>query len=350
MYLPGDRLLPNGEIAVDNQLRTSVIGAGAWGTALARLLVTEGVPTLIWAREPEVVDDIVNRHENRTFLAGVDLGPDLDATGDVHRAIEHADIVVNAIPTQHMRSVLDTAREALGQPSIVVTVSKGIELDTLLTPSEILAELGVAEERIVVLSGPSFAAEVAADQPSAVVAAGEDHDAVQRVRDLFSTESFRVYSSRDRVSAELGGALKNVIAIAVGISDGLGFGRNTRAALITRGLAEITRLGVARGGDPLTFAGLSGMGDLVLTSTGDLSRNRAVGVAIGQGRTLDEILSEMDEVTEGVVTSLSARALAERVGVEMPITAEVCAVLHEGKEARQAVLDLLSRELRDEQW
>lgn len=231
---------------MDDQPRTSVIGAGAWGTALARLLATSSVPTLIWAREPEVVADINEHHENRTFLADFDLGPDLAATGDVRRAIESCDIVVNAIPTQHMRSVLDPVRDALRQASIVVTVSKGIELDTLATPSEILRELGVADERVVVLSGPSFAAEVAADQPTAVVAAGRNHDAVRRVRDLFSTGSFRVYSSSDTVSAELGGALKNVIAIAVGISDGLGFGRNTRAALITRGLAEITRLGIAR--------------------------------------------------------------------------------------------------------
>lgn len=327
---------------------TSVIGAGAWGTALARLLATQGVPTLIWAREPEVVDDIRVIHENRAFLAGVDLGPALDATGDLDAALEHADVIVNAVPTQHIRSVLGSAEHGLGGADVVVTVSKGIELDTLMTPSEILTELGVPSGRVVALSGPSFATEVAAGQPTAVVAAGSDQVRVQRVRDLFSTGSFRVYSSPDTVSAELGGALKNVIAIAVGISDGLGFGRNTRAALITRGLAEITRLGMARGGDPMTFAGLSGAGDLVLTSTADLSRNHTVGFAIGQGRNLSDILAEMDEVTEGVVTSRSARELAARVGVEMPITAEVCAVLHDGKDPRRAVLDLMSRELRDE--
>jgi glycerol-3-phosphate dehydrogenase (NAD(P)+) len=271
-------------------------------------------------------------------------------TGDLDEALGRSAVVVNAVPTQHIRSVFGSVASALNQADVVVTVSKGIELDTLMTPSEILTELGVAEGRIVALSGPSFAVEVASDQPTAVVVAGRNSSVVQRVRDLFSTDTFRVYSSHDTVSAELGGALKNVIAIAVGISDGLGFGRNTRAALITRGLAEITRLGVARGGDPLTFAGLSGMGDLVLTSTGDLSRNRSVGLAIGQGRTLDEVLAEMDEVTEGVVTSRSARELAARVGVEMPITCEVCAVLHEGKDPRQAVLDLMGRQLRDERW
>ncbi len=333
---------------MDDRRPVAVIGAGAWGTALARLLADQGVPTLMWAREPEVVADIRAIHENRTFLAGIDLGPDLEATGDLDEAFAWSDIIVNAVPTQHMRSVLHRASGALREKDLVVTVSKGIELDTLQTPHEILAELGVPEERIVVLSGPSFAAEVAAGQPTAVVAAGIDPVRVQSVRTLFSTGSFRVYSSHDTVSAELGGALKNVIAIAVGISDGLGFGRNTRAALITRGLAEITRLGVARGGDPLTFAGLSGMGDLVLTCTGELSRNRSLGLAIGQGRRLGEILAEMNEVVEGVVTSRSALELAARVGVEMPITAEVCAVLHEGKEPRHAVLDLISRALRDE--
>jgi glycerol-3-phosphate dehydrogenase (NAD(P)+) len=314
------------------------------------LLAGEGVPTLIWAREPEVVEDIRTMHENRAFLPGVALPRELDATGALDDAVERAEVLVNAVPTQHMRSVLRRVEGTLTRAQIVVTVSKGIELDTLMTPSEILVELGVDPNQIVALSGPSFAAEVATGQPTAVVAAGHDNAVVQRIRDLFSTGAFRVYSSNDIVSAELGGALKNVIAIAVGISDGLGYGRNTRAALITRGLAEITRLGVARGGGAITFAGLSGMGDLVLTSTGEMSRNRTIGVAIGQGRALDEILSGMDEVTEGVVTSRSARELAARVGIEMPITAEVCAVLHEGKDAQQAVLDLLSRELRDEVW
>jgi glycerol-3-phosphate dehydrogenase (NAD(P)+) len=335
---------------VSDRSSVAVIGAGAWGTALARVLATKGVPTLIWAREAEVVAAINERHENSVFLSGFDLGSDLAATGDLDEAFAFGDVVVNAVPTQHMRAVMRQAGEALALTDLVVTVAKGIELGTLLTPSAILEELGVAGDRIVALSGPSFAAEVAADQPSAVVAAGSDAERVRCVRDLFSTSTFRVYSSGDIVSAELGGALKNVIAIAVGISDGLGFGRNTRAALITRGLAEITRLGVASGGDPLTFSGLSGMGDLVLTSTDDQSRNRTVGLAIGRGRKLDDILAEMHEVSEGVATSRSAKALAERLGVEMPITAEVCAVLHEDKDPRQAFVDLTSRELRDERW
>ncbi|MDJ0769966.1 MAG: NAD(P)H-dependent glycerol-3-phosphate dehydrogenase [Ilumatobacter sp.] len=333
---------------MSDQPPVSVIGAGAWGTALARLLARQGVPTLIWAREPEVVEDIRTLHENRMFLAGIDLGPELDATGDLDAAFDHADVVVNAVPTQHMRSILERAVDALRRCELVVTVAKGIELETLMMPSDILEELGVPPDRIVALSGPSFAAEVAADLPTAVVAAGPASEPVRRTRDLFSTATFRVYSSDDIVSAELGGALKNVIAIAVGISDGLGFGRNARAALIARGLAEITRLGVARGSEPMTFAGLSGMGDLVLTSTDDMSRNRRVGLAIGQGRKLAEVQAEMHEVSEGVYTALSARQLAAEVDVEMPITAQVCAVLHEGKDPRQAFLDLTSRHLRDE--
>jgi glycerol-3-phosphate dehydrogenase (NAD(P)+) len=337
-----------GDAEVDDRPATTVIGAGAWGTALARVLSMQGIPTVIWAREPEVVDAIRTRHENTSFLAGFDLGPDLEATGDLDEAFGRAEVIVNAVPTQHMRSVWQRVGDAVVESELVVTVAKGIELGTLQTPSGILEELGVPAERIVALSGPSFAAEVAAEQPTAVVAAGPDADRVRRTRDLFSTPTFRVYSSNDIVSAELGGALKNVIAIAVGISDGLGFGRNTRAALITRGLAEITRLGVALGGDPLTFSGLSGMGDLVLTSTDDQSRNRTVGLAIGRGRKLADILAEMDEVSEGVATSLSARALAAQVGIEMPISEEVCKILHEDKDPRQAFVDLTSRALRDE--
>lgn len=336
---------------MDERPPISVIGAGAWGTALANLHATAGAPTLIWAREPEVVDDINTVHENRIFLTGIDLASGLRATGDLDEAIEHGAVIVNAVPTQHMRSVLQPAATALARKELVVTVSKGVEFGTLMTPHEILHELGVDDQRVVALSGPSFAAEVATGHhPTAVVAAGRNHALAQRVRALFSIGSFRAYSSYDIVGAELGGALKNVIAIAVGIADGMGLGHNTRAALITRGLAEISRLGVARGADPLTFAGLSGMGDLVLTCTGDLSRNRTLGLAIGQGHKLADILAEMEKVVEGVVTSQSARQLAAREGVEMPITAEVCAMLHEDKDPAQAVRDLIARELRDEQW
>ena len=335
---------------MSEQSETLVVGAGSWGTALANLLAGKGVPTTIWAREPEVVESINSSHENALFLPGVPLSPELHATSDLADALGHADVIVSAVPTQFNRELWSGVAGQVPSDRPIVTVSKGIERATLLTPMQILEELGVAPDSIVALSGPSFAGEVAAGHPTAVVAAGRASTAVREVQLLFSVGPLRVYGSPDVVSAELGGALKNVIAIAVGISDGLGLGRNTRAAIITRGLAEITRLCVACGGEPLTSAGLSGMGDLVLTCTDDQSRNRRVGLAIGRGSTLDEVLAGMKEVSEGAATCLAARDLAARREVEMPITAEVCAVLYEQKDPMQAVLDLTSRELRDERW
>lgn len=331
------------------EVRTAVIGAGSWGTALATVLARQGVDVTLWAREPEVVDGIRSRRRNPLFLADVDLPATLGATGDLDEALRGVDLVVNAVPTQHIRRVLvGAAADRLGRVPIVVTVSKGVEADTLLLPHEILAGIGVAPERVVALSGPSFAREVALDQPTAVVAAGADRERSVIVRDLFGGRRFRVYSSDDIASVELGGALKNVIAIAAGIVDGLGYGHNTMAALISRGLAEVTRLGVARGGDPLTFAGLSGVGDLVLTCTGGLSRNRSVGRELGRGRSWSEISAEMHEVAEGVHTCRSARELGRRAGVELPITEEVCRVIFEGKDPGAAVGDLIGRDLRDE--
>ena len=336
---------------VTNLPVTTVLGAGAWGTALASLLAAKGVSTRIWAREPEVAADIGIRHENRRFLAGFDLPAELEATSDIALALRDADVVVNAVPTQHMRSVLEPVSRVLVAADSIISVSKGIEMGTLATPHQILGEMVVVADKVVALSGPSFADEVAACEPTAVTVAGVGAACVRQARDLFSTTSFRVYSSPDIISVELGGALKNVMAIAVGISDGIGFGRNTRAALIARGLAEITRLGEARGSDDaLTLGGLSGVGDLVLTCTGDLSRNRNIGIAIGRGDRLPDILASTDKVAEGVQTSIAAREMGLEAGIELPITNEVCAVLHENKDPRQAVLDLMSRVQRDERW
>jgi glycerol-3-phosphate dehydrogenase (NAD(P)+) len=259
-------------------------------------------------------------------------------------------VVVNTVPTQFIRDVYQERRPSLASIDLLVSASKGIEVGTNLTPSEIFGEIlppALAMGQVC-LSGPSFAREVIGGLPTAVSAASRVPDNARRTRDLFSSEAFRVYSSDDLIGVELGGALKNVVAIAAGIAEGLGFGHNTQAALMTRGLAEITRLGVARGGHPLTFAGLSGMGDLVLTCTGALSRNRFVGLAIGQGRRLTEILAEMTMVAEGVKTSQSARDLARSLKVEMPITEQVYLTLYQDKDPRQAVLDLMSRDLRDE--
>jgi glycerol-3-phosphate dehydrogenase (NAD(P)+) len=332
---------------MSGRLKVTVVGAGAWGTALAGLLAAKGTPTRIWALEPEVVEAINDQHRN-PFLADAELPAELTGTSNLDEALASANVVVSAVPTQHIDSVFAGHGPVLGRAHAVVSVSKGIEIDTLRTPTEILAAVTEESLTTVALSGPSFAKEVACGYPTAVVAASRSPERAQLVRDLFSTQAFRVYSSDDVVSVELGGALKNVIAIAAGISTGLGFGRNTVAALITRGLAEITRLGVARGGDPLTFAGLSGMGDLVLTCTGELSRNRSVGLEIGQGRALTEILAETNTVAEGVKTTLSTRSLAAQLGVEMPITEQVYQVLYENKDARTAVLELMGRDLRDE--
>jgi glycerol-3-phosphate dehydrogenase (NAD(P)+) len=326
----------------------AVVGAGSWGTALAKLLAEQGLPTVLWAREHEIVDGIRAHHRNPLFLGDVDLPTTLSSTGDLAEALTKAEVVVSAVPTQHIRSVFADQAPLLSRASVVVTVSKGIEAETLLTPHQILVELGVPEDRLVALSGPSFAREVAAQSPTAVVAAGRDRQRTVDARDLFSTNRFRVYSSDDVISVELGGALKNVVAIAAGVAHGLSFGHNTHAAIITRGLAEITRLGVAQGGDPLTFAGLSGIGDLVLTCTGDLSRNRSVGVELGRGRSLEQISAQTNEVAEGVHTSRSARDLGRRSGIDLPITEQVCELLFEGKNPTDALLALTDRALRDE--
>ncbi len=282
------------------------------------------------------------------FLPGIRLHESLRAVADLSLAISEFPVIVNAVPTQFIRTTYEPLRERVAS-QLLVTVSKGIEVGTLLTPSEIFAEVVPdAAAAITALSGPSFAREVAVEHPTAVVAASRSADNSRLVRDLCATPRFRVYSSDDVLSVELGGALKNVIAIAAGIVEGLRYGSNTMAALITRGLAEITRLGVARGGNPLTFAGLSGMGDLVLTCTGALSRNRTVGVQLGRGKKLDEIVGEMNMVAEGVKTTQAVHALAQQLGVEMPIADQVYAVLYEAKEPEAVATELMTRRLRDE--
>ncbi len=330
--------------------RTCVVGAGSWGTALANLLAHKGVPTTIWAREPDVVDGINMRRENTVFLPGIKLAESLRAVSDLRDGLTAAEVIVNAVPTQFIRNTYAPLAASFGAAQRLVTVSKGIEVGTLLTPGEIFGDVigGAIAGGITTLSGPSFAREVAAEHPTAVVAASIVARHARDVRDLFATPRFRVYSSDDVLSVELGGALKNVIAIAAGIVEGLRYGSNTMAALITRGLAEVTRLGVARGGNPLTFAGLSGMGDLVLTCTGSLSRNRTVGEQLGRGKRLEEILAEMDMVAEGVKTTQAAHALATRLGVDMPITEQVYRVLYEDKDPEVVAVELMTRELRDE--
>ena len=331
-------------------MKIGVIGAGSWGTTLADLLAKKGYSVTLWAHETELAARMKAERENDLYLPGVRLCENLGFTSDLTVAASGKELLLLVPPSQLMRKVMTAAAPAVAPETLVVSASKGIENDTLLPMSSVLEEILPAPlvENLAFLSGPSFAREVAAGMPTAVVAAARRPEVARRVQEIFSTEVFRVYTNADVIGVELGGAVKNVIALAAGVSDGLGFGYNTRAALITRGLAEITRLGVAMGADPATFAGLAGMGDLVLTCTGDLSRNRTVGMELGRGRKLNEILAGMTMVAEGVKTTLSAFQLSRRLGVEAPITEQMYRILYEEKDPRRAVSDLMLRELKPE--
>jgi glycerol-3-phosphate dehydrogenase (NAD(P)+) len=327
----------------------AVLGAGSWGTTLANLLAAKGDTVRIWAYESDVVEAINQRHENPAFLAGVPLDPRLHAFADPREAVSGAPVIVSAPPSHAVRSVVSGLRGEVRPGPLVVSATKGIETDTLAFMSSVFQEC-LPEARFAALSGPSFALEVCQGQPTLVVAAAKEEATAQDVQRIFSTSRFRVYSHDDVLGVELAGALKNVIAIAAGILEGLGMGHNPRAALITRGLAEITRLGIALGASPLTFAGLAGMGDLILTTTGDLSRNRALGVALAQGQSLADYRAAHRSVAEGANTSRAGVALGARAGVELPITQKVCEVLFSGKLARDGVAELMARELKAEQW
>jgi len=327
---------------------TAVLGAGAWGTALADLLARNGAPDVrLWAREPDVVESITATRENTRFLAGVRLADGMSATRDAAAAVDGASLIVCAVPSEFLRVVVRSVAASVARGTVVAVATKGIEPETLRLMSEVVAD-ELPASAVVALSGPSFASEVAARQPTAVVAASADGGAAEAVQRALASRQFRVYTHQDIVGVELGGAIKNVMAVASGISDGLGLGFNSRAALITRGLAEMTRLGVALGAQAATFAGLAGLGDLVLTTTGPLSRNRALGVAVGKGATLAEALAGRETVAEGVITARSARALAERTGVDMPIVRAVNRILYDGRPAREAIAELMERELRAE--
>jgi glycerol-3-phosphate dehydrogenase (NAD(P)+) len=327
----------------------AVLGAGSWGTTLANLLAKKGHGVRLWAYEPEVVASINREQRNTLFLPGVTLAPGLRAFGDAAEAVTGADVVLSVIPSHAVRSVVTRLSGSLPHRKLVVSATKGIEPDSLQLMSEVL-ESTLPSPRVAVLSGPSFAEEVCQDQPTAVVAAAADLATAAEVQQIFATSRFRVYSNQDVVGVELGGALKNVIAIAAGILEGLGLGNNPRAALVTRGLAEMTRLGVAMGADPMTLAGLAGMGDLILTTTGALSRNRALGIALAQGQTLAAYTAAHRTVAEGANTAKAASGLARKHGVEMPITEQVCAVLFDGKPPKQGVTDLMERTLKPELW
>ena len=330
-------------------MHCAVIGAGAWGTALADVLARNGHDTVMWAREPDVAASINERHENSRFLSGAGLHASLRATSVLDAALDGSpELIVFAPPSQVLRRIAASVRAVLSRSTIAVIASKGIELDTFALMTSVAAE-ELPGCPVVAMSGPSFAAEVAARQPTALVAASLDPDAALVTQRLFSAPEFRVYTNDDVTGVELGGSLKNVMAVATGICEGLGLGFNTRAALITRGLAEMTRLGARLGARPETFAGLAGIGDLVLTCTGSLSRNRALGAEIGRGATLDEALAGKETVAEGVITTRSTFALAQREGVEMPIVEAVYRTLFEGFPPAQSITALMARELRPEQ-
>src|SRR5262245_46834784 len=326
--------------------RVAVLGAGAWGTALAHHLASHAAPVTLWARRAELADQLRSQRTN-PLLPAVSLAASALVSSRLEEALDGAELVLFAAPSHTARELLARAAPFWPPQATLVSAAKGIENDTLLTTAEVAAEV-LGERlgrRIVVLSGPSFAAEVAAGQPTSLVAAAEDVRLAERVQRELSLGRLRVYTSTDPMGVQVAGALKNVIAIAVGASDGLGFGQNARAALITRGLSEIARLGVAKGGQAGTAAGLAGLGDLVLTCTGEMSRNRTVGFELGRGRPLGEVLATLGHVAEGVTTARSADDLARSLGVELPICAQVRQVLYAGKQPQDAVEDLIRRPL-----
>jgi glycerol-3-phosphate dehydrogenase (NAD(P)+) len=324
----------------------SVIGAGSWGTTLASLLAEKGYDVTLWAYEKDLAEHINKKRVNNIYLPDVVISENLKATHDIAEAVTNARYILNVVPTQHIKSIFTQAKPYIRDESIIISASKGIENNTLLTPSMIIKE--ILNRPVSVLSGPSFAKEVIAKMPTAVTLATEDRKTGLLLQEVFNTDYFRVYTHDDVIGAEIGGALKNVIAIAAGICDGLGLGHNSRAALITRGLSEITRLGISMNAKEITFSGLSGLGDLVLTCTGPLSRNYSVGYKLGQGLTLSEIISQTRSVAEGVTTTLSAYDLSKKYDIDMPITEQVYLTLYKEKPPKEAVRDLMNRTLKSE--
>ena len=326
--------------------RIAVIGAGAWGTAIAIVLGRRGGHEVrLWAHEAEVCESINTRRVNELFLAGCPTPAEVVATNSLEEALLDAAIVVSVMPSHHTRRVFTAMLPHLHSGMLFVSATKGIENDTYLRMSEVISDvLGPLPPRIAALSGPTFAREVSLNQPTALTVASKDTELAAIVQREFSDPRFRVYTNDDVVGVELGGSLKNIVAIAAGVCHGLDLGHNSVAALITRGLAEITRLVVACGGRPETMAGLAGLGDLVLTCTGGLSRNRSVGVELGHGRRLTDIIAGMHGmVAEGVLTTNAAIGLARKMGVEMPITEQMHAILHDGKSPQEAIRDLMTR-------
>jgi len=330
-------------------MRAAVLGSGSWGTAFAKVLGDAGTDVVMWARRPEVAATIANQRHNPDYLPGMRLPEAVTATSDPVRALADAELVVLAVPAQTLRANVAEWRDLLDPDATLVSLAKGIELGTLKRMSEVIVETaGVAPDRIAVVSGPNLAPEIAAEQPTASVIACADPVRAAIVQKAVATRYFRPYTNDDVIGCELGGAVKNVIALAFGMAHALGFGDNTKATLITRGLAETARLGVRLGADQLTFAGLAGLGDLVATCSSPLSRNRTFGEHLGRGETLEQAQAATRQTAEGVKSCLSIRDLARRYDVEMPITEQVELVCHEGVNPRVAVTALMSRETKPE--
>ncbi len=326
--------------------KVAVIGAGSWGTVVAAIAANK-TSTVLWARRPELADEINRHHRNSAYLGDHELPDSLRATPSLEEAVSDAEVVVMGVPSHGFRTALAEASPAVTPGVPVISLAKGVEQGSLKRMSEVISEL-LPDNPAGVLTGPNLAQEILAGYPAACVVALQDHSVCANLQGVFSTEAFRVYTNPDVVGCEVAGALKNVMAIASGMADGMGFGDNTRAALITRGLAELTRLGVALGGHPLTFSGLAGMGDLVATCISRQSRNRYVGEQLGRGRSISEIVADMKMVAEGVKTSRAVVDLAARHGVEMPIAEQVVAVLYEGKKASDIIPSLMKREAKSE--
>ena len=330
-------------------MRYAVIGAGSWGTAVAGMIAPK-VDTIIWARREAVAREISSLHTNTSYLSGFELPESLEATSDLTRAVDGADVLVIGVPSHGYRTVLQEAATVVAPDIPILSLSKGIEQDTLMRMTEVTADVLPDHDatRIGVLTGPNLAREIVAGQPAATVIAIEDEPSASSLQSVFMNPRFRVYTHRDVVGSETAGAVKNVMAIAAGMAEGMGFGDNTLATLVTRALVEMTRLGVALGGDVRTFSGLAGLGDLVATCNSTQSRNHRVGVGLGQGRSLDDIVGEMNMVAEGVKSTRGVLALADRAGVELPIAIQVGRVLYEGLSPETAITELMTREAKRE--
>jgi len=327
-----------------------IIGAGAWGTALALLLADKGIDVTLWMYEKDLAEETARTRENRVYLPGFLLPPAVKVTSSLDTAVRDNAFLVTVVPSHTVRAVSSQFASFLAPGAVIINASKGIEIDTLKPVADVLKDTlpSSFHNRLCFLSGPSFAKEVARKMPTAVALASYDAAIGRQAQQLMSSPSFRVYTNTDVIGVELGGSVKNVIAIAAGVLEGLGYGHNTLAALITRGLAEMARLGTAMGASPATFSGLAGMGDLVLTCTGDLSRNRTLGVRLGKGERFEDIMKSLKTVAEGVKTAKATRELARRHGVEMPVVEEVYRIIYEGKDPRRALQDLMTRTLKEE--